>query len=267
MPTDALVLLLAAGAIAGIVSGLFGVGGGVVMVPVLRLLAVRLGWPPDDAMHFAVATSVAAVVPTSLLSARSHAGHGNIDGGIIRVWAPAIMIASGLAGAVAGYVSAQGLTIIFAMLAALVGLRMALGSNDWRLRDSLPGRWPQRIIAAAIGWFSAWMGIGGGTLGVPALSALGVPIHRAVGTASALGIAVSVPALIGWIYAGWGRPAPAGPAIGYVQLLPLAGMIVPMLLLAPWGARIARRLPAAALRRIFGTFLLFVSVALFLRAH
>jgi uncharacterized membrane protein YfcA len=266
MDVQALLILAAAGLAAGVLAGLFGVGGGILMVPVMRFLAEPLGWPPDKAMHFAVATSVAAVVPTAISSARAHLRQDTVDRAIVRLWAPPIALAAGVAGAVAGSVSTAGLTLVFATLAVLVGLRMALGSNDWRLREALPAPSVQRLVAAAIGWLSSWMGIGGGTLGVPTLTALGVAIHRAVGTAAVLGVAVSVPSLLGWLWAGRAEPAVAGPAFGYVQLAAWAAMVLPMMLLAPWGARLAKRLPAPLLRRIFGSFLLCVSVALFNRA-
>lgn len=266
MDIQSLAILTAAGLLAGVLAGLFGVGGGILMVPVMRFLAEPLGWPPDRAMHFAVATSVAAVVPTAISSARAHLRQHTVDLEIARRWAPPIAVAAGLAGAGAGGVSTAGLTVVFATLAALIGLRMALGPNDWRLRQELPAPSVQRLVAAAIGWFSSWMGIGGGTLGVPALTALGVGIHRAVGTAAVLGVAVSVPSLAGWLWAGRGVAPVAGPAFGYVQLAAWAAMVLPMMLLAPTGARLAKRLPAPTLRRIFGSFLLCVSVALFNRA-
>ncbi|MFC3711592.1 sulfite exporter TauE/SafE family protein [Sphingoaurantiacus capsulatus] len=265
MPLEALAALIAAGIVAGFVAGLFGVGGGVVMVPVLRFLADALGWPPDQAMHFAVATSTAAVLPTAISSARAHYRHGNVDMDIVRRWAPPMALAAIAAATVAPYISTVGLTLVFAVFAAIVGLRMA-ASADWRWRETLPGAGVQRLLAALVGWLSSWMGIGAGTLGVPTLVAVGAPIHRAVGTAALLGVFVSAPALIGWLASARHAPAVAGPAVGYIQLLPLAAMLLPMVLLAPLGARIAKSLPPSNLRRIFGLFLICVSVALLDRA-
>jgi uncharacterized membrane protein YfcA len=265
VPLEALALLVGAGVIAGFVAGLFGVGGGVIVVPVLRFLADALGWPPDQAMHLAVATSTAAVLPTAISSARAHHAHGNVDMAIVRQWAAPMAIAAIAAAAAAPYVSTAGLTLVFAVFAAIVGIRMA-ASAEWRWRETLPGTGPQRVIAALVGWLSSWMGIGAGTLGVPTLVAVGAPIHRAVGTAALLGVFVSAPALIGWLFSARHAPALDAPAIGYIQLLPLAAMLLPMVLLAPLGARMAKSLPPSNLRRIFGLFLLCVSVALFDRA-
>lgn len=265
MPLDAIALLIAAGLMAGLVAGLFGVGGGVIVVPVLRFLAAKLGWPPDQAMHLAVATSTAAVLPTALSSARAHLRHGNVDGAIVRTWGPPMAIASVAAALAAPAVSTAALTFVFAAFAVVVGVRMAL-PGAWRWREELPSRGLQRTLAALVGWFSSWMGIGAGTLGVPTLTAVGAPIHRAVGTAAMLGVFVSAPALAGWLWSGRHAPAVIGPSIGYIQLLPLAAMLLPMVLLAPLGARIAKSLPPRNLRRIFGIFLLCVSVALFARA-
>jgi uncharacterized protein len=265
MNPDMLALLLVAATAAGFVSGLFGVGGGVVMVPVLTALAPALGWPVEATAHFAVATSVAAVVPTAISSGRTHWREGTVDTALLRVWAPPVAVAALAAGAIAAFVPTTLLALVFAALAGIVGLRMAVGSADWRLRDSLPGAWSQRGLAAAVGWLSSWMGVAGGTLGVPVMTAFGVPMHRAVGTAAVLGIAVSAPSLAGWLIAGTNAPPAPGPSLGYVQLVPWAVMQIPMVAVAPFGARAAARLPAARLRRAFGFFLVAVAVSLTVR--
>lgn len=265
MPIDALASLLLAGVAAGFVAGLFGVGGGVIIVPTLRFLAESLGWPADQAMHYAVATSAAAVFPTALSSARAHARQGTVDYGLARLWAPPIAIAAMAAGSLAGQVSTAALTFIFAFFAALIGLRMASGAA-WCARATPAPRLLQGALAALVGWFSSWMGIGAGTLGVPAMGMLGISMHKAVGTAALLGVFVSGASLIGWLWSGRHAVFVTGPSLGYIQLLPLAAMVVPMMLLAPLGARLAKSLPADMLRRIFGLFLLCVSVALFDRA-
>ncbi len=265
MPLDAVALLAGAGLVAGLVAGLFGVGGGVIIVPMLRFLADALGWPPDQAMHLAVATSTAAVLPTAVSSARAHLRQGTVDRALVRIWGPPMALAAIAAAAVAAWLSTAGLTLVFAFFAALVGVRMA-APGEWRWRDTLPSRGGQRALAAAGGWFSAWMGIGAGTLGVPTLTAIGAPMHAAVGTAALLGVFVSAPALAGWLWSSASAPMVAGPSLGYIQLLPLAAMLLPMVLLAPLGARIAKSLPGRNLQRMFGVFLLCVSVALFDRA-
>lgn len=265
MSIDAIAWLIGAGIVAGLVAGLFGVGGGVIVVPMLRFLADRLGWPPDQAMHLAVATSTAAVLPTAICSARAHFRHGNVDMAIVRTWAPPMALASVFAAVAAPAVSTAGLTFVFAGFAVIVGIRMAL-PGTWRWRETLPSPVVQRGLAALVGWCSSWMGIGAGTLGVPTLTAVGASIHRAVGTAALLGVFVSAPALVGWLWSGRYAPEVAGPSIGYIQLLPLVAMVLPMVLLAPLGARLAKALPPTYLRRIFGLFLLCVSVALFDRA-
>jgi uncharacterized membrane protein YfcA len=265
MTLDTLALLLAAASAAGFVSGLFGVGGGIVMVPVLTALAPALGWPPEATTHFAVATSVAAVVPTAISSGRTHWRAGTVDRDLLRVWALPMAVAALVAGAVAAWVPTRLLGGVFAGFAALVGLRLGFGDAGWTLRDRLPGTIAQRAVAAAVGWLSSWMGVGAGTLGVPAMTALGVPMHRAVGTAAVLGIAVSAPSLVGWLVVGANAPDVSGPALGYLQLVPWAAMVVPMVAIAPAGARAATRLPAARLRKAFGFFLIAVAAALAVR--
>lgn len=265
MPLEATALLVAAGIAAGFVAGLFGVGGGVIVVPVLRFLADALGWPPHQAMHLAVATSTAAVLPTDLSSARAHLRHGAVDLRIAGLWAAPMALAAITAAALAPRISNAGLTAVFATVAAVVGIRMA-SPGDWRFRDALPTRPVQAGLAGMVGWISSWMGIGAGTLGVPTLTAVGAPMHTAVGTAALLGVFVSAPALLGWLWSMSAAPTVPGPSLGYIQLLPLAAMLVPMVLLAPLGARMAKSLPARNLRRMFGIFLFCVSVALFDRA-
>lgn len=265
MPLDAIALLVGAGVVAGLVAGLFGVGGGVIVVPLLRFLADALGWPPDQAMHLAVATSTAAVLPTAISSAGAHLRQGSVDRQLVRIWAPPMALAAVAAALVAARISTAGLTLVFATFAALVGIRMA-APGEWRWRETLPSAPVQRCLAAAVGWFSSWMGIGSGTLGVPTLTAVGAPMHRAVGSAALLGVFVSAPALVGWFWNARAAPAVAGPSLGYIQLLPLVAMLLPMVLLAPLGARMAKSLPGRALRRMFGVFLLCVAVAFFDRA-
>jgi uncharacterized membrane protein YfcA len=217
-------------------------------------------------MRFAVATSTAAVLPTALSSARAHLRQGTVDLELARLWALPMALAAVTAAALAPRISIAGLTVVFAAVAAVVGIRMA-ATGDWWFRNALPARPIQAGLAGMVGWISSSMGIGAGTLGVPTLAAIGAPMHTAVGTAALLGVFVSAPALLGWLWSMSAAPPVPGPSLGHIQLLPLAAMLVPMVLLAPRGARMAKSLPARNLRRMFGIFLFCVSVALFDRAR
>jgi len=259
----ALVLLsLLIGSLCGILAGLFGVGGGAVIVPAMRFLAPTLGLAPDVTMHAAIATSVALIVPTSIMSARSHYRRGAVDLSILKVWGPAIGLGAFVAGAVAAHLPTKVLGIIFGTVIILVGALMVRGRPVPVISPALPGKPAQGIIAGVIGLLSSWMGIGGGSLSVPTLSAFGVPVHRAVGTSSALGACISVPALLGWVYSGWGVDSSTAPHFGFIQLVPFFLMLGPMMALAPVGVRLAHALPATRLRRIFGLFLILTALTL-----
>ena len=259
----ALILLsLLIGSLAGTLAGLLGVGGGIVIVPALTFLAPHLGLAPDVTMHAAIATSVALIVPTSIISARSHHRRGAVDFSILKVWGPAIGLGAFFAGAIASYIPTKTLGIIFGTVAILVGWLMSRSRPIPKIADTLPPVPVQGAIAATIGLLSSWMGIGGGSLSVPSLSAFGVPLHRAVGTSAALGLCISLPGLFGWVYSGWGVDSGSAPHFGYIQLVPFFIMLVPMMTLAPVGVRLAHALPAQKLKKIFGLFLILTAATL-----
>ncbi|MGK2284702.1 sulfite exporter TauE/SafE family protein [Pedomonas sp. V897] len=262
MSVTLILLSLAIGSLGGLLAGLLGVGGGIIIVPAVRFLAPVLGLAPDYAMHAAVATSVALIVPTSLSSARSHHRRGAVDFAILKVWGPALGLGSLTAGAVAGFLPTHVLGVIFGVVAMGVGMLLARGRPVPVIAPTLPGRPAQGGIAFVIGALSSWMGIGGGSLSVPTLSAFAVPVHRAVGTSAALGLCISVPGLVGWIISGWNVDSGTAPHFGFIQLVPFGLMLVPMIALAPLGARLAHALPAARLRQIFGIFLIVTALTL-----
>ncbi len=248
--------LLATGAVAGVLAGLLGVGGGIVIVPVLFYLFGFLGVPETTSMHLAVATSLATIVPTSISSTRAHHARGVVDFAVLRRWAPFILLGSATGGLLAGFMQAETLTLVFATVATLVAINMMI-PGAFVIADRLPERlWPQGMLGASIGFISALMGIGGGTLSVPALTLFGYPAHRAVGTAAAFGFVIAVPAAIGFMIGGAGAPARPPGSIGFVNL-PAAVMIFSMsVLTAPLGSRLAHWLPPRRLKIAFAVFLI-----------
>jgi uncharacterized membrane protein YfcA len=262
---DALLLWLVpllglTGLFAGVLAGLLGVGGGIVVVPVLYLLFSYLGIDPAVRMHLAVGTSLATIIPTSIRSVRGHARRDAFDRDIFRRFAPSMF-----AGALAGTVIATGvdfvvLTGTFALIALLVSLHMGLGDPARRLADRLPGGAGAAGLGGLIGALSAMMGIGGGTLSVPTLTLFGVPIHRAVGTASGFGLVISLPAAIGFAWGGFGAAGLPPGSLGYVSLLGLALIVPTTLLSVPAGVRLAHALDPRGLRRAFAVFLGLTSV-------
>ncbi|MGB0670744.1 MAG: sulfite exporter TauE/SafE family protein [Rhodospirillales bacterium] len=257
-------VLILAGAAAGLLAGLLGVGGGIVIVPVLYMLLPLAGIGEEVRMHIAVGTSLATIIPTSIMSARAHHKRGGLDIDLFKSLAPAIVIGAIVGVALGGKADGKVLTLIFATLALMVAAHMALAKEDSPLASTLPGGIIRQIIGLVIGGFSVVMGIGGGTLSVPILSSFAVPIRRAVGTASAFGLVISLPGTIGFITAGWDKGEQLAPfSLGYVNL-PGVALIVPLTMMtAPLGARIAHSIPPGRLRLAFGFFLLLTSVRMF----
>ncbi len=248
------------GMIGGILAGLLGVGGGIVIVPVLFWVLKTFQISPEHASHLAVATSLATIIPTSISSMRAHAKRGTVDRDLLRVWGPAVFVGALIGGGLAKVVSGDALRMIFGVVGILVAVNMAI-PKTLVISESLPSSGlVNRAIAAVIGIISSLMGIGGGTLSVPTLSAFSFPAHRAVGTAAALGFLIAVPGVAGFIYAGLGVEGLPPGSLGYVSL-PAALIIAPVsYLCAPLGARLAHALDARNLKRAFALFLAITAV-------
>jgi uncharacterized protein len=251
--------LLATGVAAGFIAGLLGVGGGIVIVPVLYFVLGALGVDEEVKMHVAVGTSLSTIVFTSFASFRAHSRKGAVDFELLRSWAPGIVAGVIIGSFLASVFSGDVLTAIFGTIALIVAFYMAFSKPEWRVFSGLPTGILKHAVAAVIGTVSALMGIGGGTLSVPTLTLCGYPIHRAVGTAAAIGFAIGVPGTIGFIIAGWGREGLPPLSLGYVSLLGLILILPTSMLLAPWGARAAHALPVRGLRIAFATFLALTS--------
>ncbi len=257
------VALLATGLAAGTLAGLLGVGGGIVIVPVLYHLFTLLGLDEAVRMHAAVGTSLATIIPTSISSARAHHARGSLDTDLLKSMAPGIVVGV-VAGSIAGgWLSGAALTAIFAVVALLVAANMGLLREPLVVAEALPGGLPRAGIGAVIGGFSTLMGIGGGTLSVPILSAFRYPIRRAVGTASAIGLIISVPGTLGFVLSGVGVPARPPGSLGYANLVGFA-LIVPMtVLMAPQGAKLAHTVNPTRLKQLFALFLFLTALRMF----
>ncbi len=254
------IALSVTGVIAGLMAGLLGVGGGIVIVPVLYHLFTLLGIDESVKMHVAVGTSLATIIPTSLRSARAHANKGNLDSELLKSLAPSLLFGVLVVTLVSGLVSGQVLSLVFGVIGLLVAANMAISKEPAALADTLPRGIVRHSIGTGIGGYSTLMGIGGGTLSVPVLTRCQVPMHRAVGTAAAIGIFISVPGALGFLINGWGVPERPPFSLGYVNLIGFA-LIVPMTLwTAPIGARIAHAINARLLRQLFAVFLFITAV-------
>lgn len=261
-----LATLVGAGAFAGVVAGLLGVGGGIVIVPVLDLALEFAGVDPAVALHVAVATSMATIIPTSISSSRSHARRGSVDLAVIKRWSLPIVVGALLGAVAAAHVDARLLAVVFGSVALLAALKMLLPLDHVVLRDSVPGGFAGALLPAAIGAVSAMMGIGGGTLSVPSMTLCGEPVHKAVGTAALLGLWISIPATIGYLAAQ--PPAGVMPplTLGYVSLLGFAVIAPVTWSTAPLGARLAHSMDRRRLSAAFGFFLAIVAARMLYRA-
>lgn len=264
-------MLAVAGLLAGVMAGLLGVGGGIIIVPVLDIAFGAAGVPDGLRMHLAVGTSLASIVPTALASARAHRARGAIDGSIARSWAPAIAVGAALGAMIASAVRGAVLSTVFGTVAVAAAARMMLGSGQItgrteRTPDSPPVSRAWLPVPVLIGIISAMMGIGGGTLSVPVLNGLGLPMHRAVGTSAWFGLWIALPGALGFALLG-GNPVGLPPfSIGYVNLLALAVLLPATVLAAPLGAALAHRLGKRQLSVAFGLFLLVTGSRMLYRA-
>jgi len=252
--------LLITGVIGGLIAGLFGVGGGIVIVPILFWIFTSLNFPNEILMHMAIGSSLATIIPTSISSARAHYHRGSIEIDIIKKWAPGIFLGAIIGGLSGKYFSVNELKYLFASIAFLVALNMFF-KEPLRLGNNFPkSRLLNIIMSSLIGLVSSLMGVGAGTLGVPALVALSVPIHKAIGTAAALGLFIAVPATLGLAFSGFNVPNRPPMSIGYVNLIAFFIMFPLTVFFAPIGVKFAHRINQRLLKIIFGIFLIITSV-------
>lgn len=244
-----------AGLVGGTVAGLLGVGGGIVLVPVLYQTLGILGVDEAVRMPIAVGTSLATIIPTSIRSTLSHHAKGAVDWDVLRAWAIPTVIGVVLGTWLAALIGGKGLTAVFAGGAAVLGIYMALGRDDWRLGTTLPSGIGAWLLGIANGCLSVMMGIGGGTFGVTVMTLYGTTIHRAVATAAGFGLIIGVPGAIGMIVNGWNAPGLPPFSLGYVNLVGLALIVPATIVAAPWGVALAHRLSRRTLRVAFGAFL------------
>ena len=258
-------MMLVTGAAGGVIAGMLGVGGGIVIVPVLDLVLSALGIDSDIRMHVTVATSLATIIPTAISSSRAHEAKGAVDHDQLKRWGIAIFL-----GAIAGVIlasraSGDTLSAVFGIVALLVAIKMLLPLEGKHIAEAVPGGAGGQFIPFAIGGISSMMGIGGGTLSVPVMTLFNVPIHRAVGTAALFGLMISAPATVAFIVTGWNVQGLPPGSLGYVNLIGLAIIAPVSYLTAPFGARVAHALSKRQLSLMFGLFLTVVAVRMLLR--
>lgn len=251
--------LLGAGVVAGFLAGVFGIGGGAILVPVFYY-AFGLA-EIDDAvrMHLSVGTSLAIIVPTSLRSFSAHYKRGAVAMDILRSFALTIPVGVLIATFVIAGISSGGLRTLFALIAVAVALKLIFQRDSWQLGTDVPVGAIRTLVGVVIGFLSMLMGIGGGVLNNTFMTLYGRPIHQAVATSAGVGVLISVPGLFGAIWAGWGADGLPVFSTGYVNWIAVVVVIPITLLMAPLGARVAHRLAKRQLEVAFGLFLLIVA--------
>lgn len=251
-----LAALVAAGLFGGLIAGLFGVGGGTVIVPALFYAFTVLGVGGESNLHVAIGSSLLTIVATSWRSLHAHRGHGAVDEEVLKRWTPWVGFGALVGALVAGLTSMAGLALVYGGCLILISAQMGLLPERYTLRPDLPTGWARRITGTVIGGLSAMMGIGGGSFGGMMMTLCGRPIHQAVATASGFGLAIGSAATLGFIVFGWGAEGRPPFSLGYVNIP--AAIILGLLttLSAPWGAKLAHSLSRKTLRRTFAVYLL-----------
>lgn len=244
------------GAFAGVLAGLLGIGGGLVIVPILYFCFTKQGIPHEVMMHLALGTSLATIIFTSISSCIAHHKRGAVRWDILKSIAVGILIGTFLGTCIASLLSTDFLKGFFGIFLYYVSYQMISGKKPEPSRQ-VPGPLPMFGAGGIIGIFSSLVGIGGGTLSVPFLTWCNVPIHTAIGTAAAIGLPIAISGTAGYVYNGWGAANLPDWSIGYVYLPALLGIVSMSVITAPLGAKLAHSLPVTRLKKVFA-ILLFV---------
>jgi len=245
---------LVLGAFAGTVAGLLGVGGGLIIVPVLVFIFTGHGFAPEVIVHLAVGTSLATIVVTSISSTRAHHLHGAVLWPVFSRLTPGIIIGTLVGAGLADLMNATALRTFFGVFELLVALQMATSARPAPHRQ-LPGWAGTSLAGSVIGGVSAIVGIGGGTLTVPFLVWCNVVMQKAVATSAACGLPIAIAGATGYLITGLNETRLPEHALGYVYGPALLGIILTSMLFAPLGARLAHRLPVPILKKVFAVLL------------
>lgn len=262
-----LVGMLGAGLFAGFAAGIFGIGGGFVVVPALFVVLPLLGGTPEAIAHVAIGTSAATIIVTSIRSLLAHAKRGAVEFEVLKAWAPWIILGDGIGVLLAGHVDGHVLTMIFAVGVFLMSLNFLLPKVGGRvISDEMPSGIARVGIAGGLGTFSALLGIGGGTIAIMVMTLCGRSIHRAIATASGIGTLIAIPSAIGFALIGLKENGLPWGSLGYVNVPATLAIASMSILTAPLGVAAAHSLPAGLLKRIFGVYLVIIAFVMFRNA-
>ena len=250
-------LYLATGLFTGLLSGLLGIGGGLIIVPILSFIFARLGFAPQFIMQIALGTSLAVIILTSIASSRAHHSHQNVDWDVVKKVALGIMLGTFLGSLVAAKFDTNLLKALFIIYVFVAASRILLeyAPNPPRILPPRPGL---NLVGFCIGWVSSFVGIGGGTLSVPFLIYCNVNAKRAIGTSSAIGFPIAVAGALGYIVSGWEISGLPNHSLGFVYLPAFAIIAAASLISAPVGALLVQKLSVKKLKKIFALLLIVI---------
>lgn len=261
-------LCAALGTVSGTLAGLLGIGGGAILVPGLFYGFTLLGFDPAGMMHLAVGTSLAIIIPTAISSARAHYKRGAVMLNTALKIGVGIVVGTVIGSLIADKLGTDAMQLVFGTILLALAFVMIRPKKYGTLRNTLPSSPFQALAGVVIGAISTLMGIGGGTMNVPYMTLHGVPVHRAVGTASLLGLFIAVPGVIGFMLIGINETIALPPfSIGYVNLLAFACIVPFSVLCAPFGAKLAHKLSVEKLRRIFAILMVLVAVKMLIDGY
>jgi uncharacterized membrane protein YfcA len=259
--------LLVSGLLAGFAGGVFGIGGGFVVVPALLLMLPLLGGDHSQYAHIAIGSSAATIIVTSIRATVAHARRGAVEFAILRSWAPWVILGDGCGVLLASHVDGRVLTLIFASGVMLMSLNFLVpGLNQKVVSQEMPSGVLRASIAGGLGTFSSLLGIGGGVIAIMVMTLCGRSIHRAVATASGIGTLIAVPSAIGFAIIGFGLPQLPWGSLGYVNLPATIAIASMSILTAPLGVAAAHAMEPAVLKRIFGIYLVAIAIVMFRNA-
>lgn len=262
---ESTMILLLAGSLAGIMAGMLGIGGGMILVPLLVFVFDLMKVSEALIPHLAIGTSLTTIVVTSLSSAKAHLKRGSFDKELLKHSIMPTTLGAGFGGLLAGSISGMVLVMIFGFMAVVVSVRMMMPSKIHNENHQEPNRFLIGNLTGLTGMISAMVGIGGGAMNVPLLNMMGIKIHQAVGTSASIGFMIALPGAIGFIVSGWEKPNLPEFSFGFIHWLAALCICLMTAIFAPLGATISHKLNAKKLKQVFGIFLMVVAMLTFWR--
>jgi len=249
-----------AGILVGVLAGLFGIGGGAIIVPVLYEVFRVLGVPEDVRMQMCIGTSLAIIIPTTVRSYIAHKKKGAVIPEVVRLWSPSAVVGVAIGAVIAYFAPPALFKIVFVVFAMFIAVRMLFGTDRWNLGSELPGAGIQGIFGFVTGLISSLVGVSGGSVSNALLTLYGQPLQRAVATSAGVGVPITIAGTIGYMLDGWPHMAQLPPlSIGFVSVIGFVLMAPVSSYTASYGVRLAHWLPRRKLEIAFGCFLVLVA--------